>query len=378
MMKLSLATLATALVLSGCAGTGANVTQTLGTGGGGVIAAASPVMTVLSITQTAAGILGSGHREYTVRVRSTDSDQLTALRQAFAEACSVTFGSTVASEQESNNGKLTRDNVVSYTACYVKDHKIENRVQESTGDITIVASVTVTSNKLSGRLLGDSRVDVEFNGSQHADRIETYQNSMTEGDRLIDAVIKDYPQRAYSITLAKNRTHVNPDRTGFVLIDYLVQLDERYVDSLRVLFDKTGKVPAGKIMGAYPIGKYGLRNPVAEILVPGFMNTTLYQFDDQVTVDKIVSGLTQPQNLIVYAKFGGRHAQINGGEWTKIWCNQAAWTADRMIIALSSRGGKLNTKKVWYQLRMDFKNQSDLERLRDITEIQFRVVTERC
>jgi hypothetical protein len=370
-MKRSLASLVTAVALSGCAGGVATSTTGIGQAAS-VISAASPVLTVLSVTQTAAGILGSGVREYTVRVRSTDADQREALRQAFAEACSVTFGSTVASEQESNNGALTRDNVVSYTACYVKDHAIESKTN-SEGGVTLIVKVTVTSNKLSGRLLGDSRVDADFNGEQHANRIETYQTSMTDSDRLVEAVVRDFPQRAYQIKLAKTTTKINPDRTGFVLIDYLVQLDPRYVDALQELFSKTGKIPAGKIMGAYPIGKWGLSTPVAEIVVPGFMTTTTYQFDDQQTVDRIVGGLNRQQILGVYARFG-----TGDGAWRPVWCNNAIWSTDRKIIDLSTTGGRLNLKQVWYQLRLDFKNQQELARLRDITEIQFKVMDHKC
>lgn len=364
-------------VLTGCAGSGPNIANSMG-GVGGAVAAASPVLTVLSVSKTAADILTSGQREYVVKIRSTEVDRNTALRQAFNEACGVTFGSTVASELESNNGHLTRDNIVNYTGCYVRSHRVDSQTREPSGEVTVVTTVTVASNKLSDRLLGDSSHTESFNGEQHADRISTFQAAMTENDRLIDSVMRDFPERAYIIKVAKIRTMTNSDRTGYVLIDYLIELDPKYVSALENLFAVTGKIPAGTITGAYPIGKWGVQNPVAEIRVPGFMSTTIYQFSDQITVDKIAAGLNRTQTMKIHAQFGGEHTYLNQNGWALIGCVPAIWNGDRQLINISRSGGSLSNKKIWYQFRLDYRTPQELQQLRNITDLKISASETGC
>jgi hypothetical protein len=364
-------------LLTGCAGGGVNVASSMG-GIGSAVQAASPVLTVISVSATAVDILTSGQREYRVKIRSTDTDRNSALRQAFQEACSVTFGSTVASELESNQGRLTRDNVVSYTGCYVKNQVIESQSREPNGEVTVLATITVASNKLSGRLLGNSSHDQSFNGEQHADRISTFQTAMSGGDQLIDTVMKDFPSRAYKLDIAKIRTMTNRDRSGFILIDYLIQLDPNYYKALENLFAVTGKIPAGKIMGVYPAGKWGVNNPVAEIRVPGFMSMNTYQFSDQITVDKISAGLNRPQMMKIYAEFGGEYSHLNANGWKLIGCVPAAWSRDTKMIDISSRGGSISDKKVWYQFRLDYRTPQELDTLRNITNLKLSVTGDNC
>ena len=376
-MKLNLTIVAVSILLGGCAGGSANVAQSFGAMGGAV-AAASPVLTVLSITQTAYGIVTSGERQYQVSVRSTEMDQSSAVKQALNEACHVTFGSTVASELESNNGQLTRDQVISYSGCYVKDYKILSREREPNGELTLVVQANVSGNKLSNRLLGESSYDKPFDGQQHASRIQTYQQNMSESDRLVDAVLLDFPKRAYDVKVAKIQTKVKPNRTGFVQVDYLINVNADYKSSLKSLFDVVAKVPSGKILGSYVFGKYGVSNPVAEITVDGFMSQTTYQFSDQITYNKINQGLKKPQVLMVYAKHSGEYAHLNGGDWRWVNCYPALWNSNNPLYSLGAHGGKINRGKIWYSFQINFNNKSELDFLSSITELKLEVSDRAC
>lgn len=375
-MKLKLATVAVSVVLTGCATGGADVSGSFGALGGAV-SVASPVLTVLSITQTAYGIVTSGEREYTVKIRSTASDQSVAVKQALEEACHATFGSTVASVLASGNGKITRDEVISYSGCYVKNYDIVERSGEG-GEVTVVVAATVRGNKLSNRLLGESSRDEPFNGEQHAGRIQTYQQNMRESDKLVDTVLYDFPQRAYDIEIAKIQTRVNPNRTGYVRVDYLISANKNYLEALDNLFSVVAKVPGGKIMGAYPVGKWGVSNPVAEVTVPGFMSQTTYQFGDQITYNKIQSALNRPQQLLIYTKTGGEYSHLNGGDWRIFTCVPAAWSGNNPMYNFGARGGRIRTNKVWYAINLDFKNEQELRFLSSITDLKFEVTSGPC
>jgi hypothetical protein len=376
-MKFKLATLAATAVLGGCAIGGADVSGSFGTMGGAV-SSVSPVLTVLSVAQTAHGILTSGESEYQVKVRSVDQNQSRAVRQALEEACHATFGSTVASAQASSDGRLTQDEVISYSGCYVERYEILERDRLVNGEVVVTVAATVRGNKLSNRLLGESVHDQPFSGEQHAGRISTYQQNMQESDRLVDAVLRDFPQRAYDIEIAKIRTQVKPNRTGYVRIDYLVNVNDNYLSSLKNLFGVVAKVPAGKIMGAYPVGKWGVSNPVAEVVVPGFMSQTIYQFNDQITYNKIQQGLNRPQQLAIYTKTGGKYSHLNDGDWRIFNCVPAVWNHNNSMLNFGSRGGRIRTNKVWYTVDLNFNNQGELDFLSNITDLKFEVISGQC
>jgi len=72
--------------------------------------------------------------------------------------------------------------------------------------------VWVARSHLADRLLSTSRTDAVVEGGRVSRQIETFQHSRDQGDRILNTVLTDFPQRAFTIKLGKTQVLVNEYR----------------------------------------------------------------------------------------------------------------------------------------------------------------------
>lgn len=373
--KINIALLAlVSIAISGCTSTAPLPTMAAASS---VAAAASPVLTVISITKSALDFVGSKSREYKVRIRVSDADQRNALRMAFNEACQVTIGSVVTSEKESNNQQLSRNNVTNYSSCYVKSHKILANTTDTDGRIMLDVEVTVASSKIANRVIGESSSEKDIEGDQHANRVDTLNESHRERSRLLDAVLMDYPARAWKIEIQRSKTVVDGNGNRAVEIPFIASIDQDYMTALKETLANVGRQPGGRVLGAYPLGPLNTQPSVGQVLLIGKSSVwpagwnAVYEFDDRAVYTKLANKLgAQLAIVLEYYSNGG---WIHGGCWN-------AGSGYRSLISFGPTNGRVAAtwnSKIQDRIYLPLNNQQTIEQVRNMTDIRIKI-TDRC
>lgn len=168
-----------------------------------------------------------------VEVIAEGSDLEEARKSAFRMAVERAVGTVIASESESKNGELTRDDIVAYSAGYVKDYQLvetnplEDRVQ-------VKMKVWVSPSKLADRLLNQSRADGLVEGSKIAQQIESLEHERANGDRLLRSILQDYPYRAFDVKVLPTKVSLDKSRSPTLHVFLDLAWNHKYVDSLGV------------------------------------------------------------------------------------------------------------------------------------------------
>lgn len=177
-------------------------------------------------------LLKDRERIYYLRVEAGGHDEQSALTSAFRLAVGQALGSLILSESEVRNQEVTRQDIINYSAGYVDDHKILDRRSEN-GLIVVTVDVWVKHSRLSERLLNQSKGGGEINGAQTRIQNDTLTHSRQEGDRVLTAVLNDFPGRAFTVTAGPTRTFYSDRRNRSIELSFRVEWNRDYLESLR-------------------------------------------------------------------------------------------------------------------------------------------------
>ena len=170
--------------------------------------APSPISIALTVGQW---LVKDREQVYYLQVRAQGRDEKHARDQAFRLAVEQAIGALVLAETEVRRGNVDRNDVISYSSGFVHDFDIVKRSQVN-GVHEIVVDVWVARSHLADRLLSTSRTDAVVEGGRVSRQIETFQHSRDQGDRILNTVLTDFPQRAFTIKLGKTQVLVNEYR----------------------------------------------------------------------------------------------------------------------------------------------------------------------
>jgi len=201
---------------------------------GPVQAQTSPMSTasvVLSVVRIAIN-LGSGKQDYTqVDVVSEGTTVEQARLEGFRTAVNQAVGSVVATQTQSQNQRLVRDEIVNYSSGFVDRFEIMEQQSTGTG-VRLKMRVWVAESRLAHRLLGQSHDSQQVPGDRIGAQIETLLDERQQGDLLIQAVMKDYPQRAFDVKVGKSRVKFDEYRRAIIVTDVTIQWQSRWVDAV--------------------------------------------------------------------------------------------------------------------------------------------------
>jgi len=167
-----------------------------------------------------------------VQTEGTGATLEKAKRQAFKNAIQEAVGSVVVGEQETNNGRLTRDFAGDYSAGYVDSYElVDSYYDESSRTWHVTLMVWVASSKLPQRMLS------EKNGTINADRANTQLSTQLEqreqGDRLLSLVLSNYPENAYILNSGQTEFKIGQTRQSYVDIPYTMTMNQNWVESFK-------------------------------------------------------------------------------------------------------------------------------------------------
>lgn len=116
-----------------------------------------------------------------------------AKNNAFKEAIEYQVGVVIASERESYNEKLIKNEILAYSSAFVDEYKIIS--QQNIGNkIQVVVDVKLSLLRLSDRILSKGKDSKNLDGSKHDNQYKSFLENKQNGDRILASVLNDYPE----------------------------------------------------------------------------------------------------------------------------------------------------------------------------------------
>jgi len=151
--------------------------------------------------------------------------------KAFQIAIQSKVGSVIASERETANLNLIRDDIVVYSAGYVDDYKLISQTYENQ-KVKVVLDVLVSSSKIANRLLSQSKSAKEFDGDKNFTRYDTFIKEKNDSDRIFQVILNDYPFKAYDIEQKPYSLKIDAYRNAVIAIPFELRFNKHYIRSL--------------------------------------------------------------------------------------------------------------------------------------------------
>ena len=190
-------------------------------------------------------LIKSSDRVYYVQVEGRGHTESEARRNGFALAVEQAVGTLVLSEREAVQQKLTRQEVTNYSSGYVDNFKILNKTIHG-NEVTVTMDVWVAHSAIANRLFGRSEVAGQVDGARIGAQVQTMQKSLSDGDRVVAMVLKDFPRRAYDISLSNAVFRMDADRRTLLEIPFVLKWNYDYIVSLHEALQATSQNPRAK------------------------------------------------------------------------------------------------------------------------------------
>lgn len=208
----------------------------------GPVQAQTPAMSTASVVLSVVRIainLGSGKQNYTqVDVVSEGVTVEQARLEGFRTAVNQAVGSVVATQTQTQNQRLVRDEIINYSSGFVD--RFEILEQQDVGNrVKLKMRVWVAESKLAHRLLGQSYDSQQVPGDKIGTQIETLLEERQQGDRLVNAVMQDYPHRAFDVKVGKSKVKFDEYRRAIISTDVTIGWDSRFVDAINDTLKRT-------------------------------------------------------------------------------------------------------------------------------------------
>jgi hypothetical protein len=187
----------------------------------------NPIAVALTIGQW---LLKDSRKVYYVQVKSTATTPALARAEAFKLAVNQAVGTLVLAESEVKNNELIRKDIIQYSSGYVEDFKVLQETQVD-GGVQIVMDVWVSDSKIADRLLYVSKGNNIIDGAKAATQHQSLLNEKNSGDRLLAAVLNDFPVRAFDVSVDKTQWRTT-GRTLEIYIPISIGWNSAYINAL--------------------------------------------------------------------------------------------------------------------------------------------------
>lgn len=221
-----------------------------------------------------------------ITVVGRGATDIEARNNGFRLAVEQAIGSIVASEAESQNGRLVRDEILNYSAGYVDRFEIVDS-QDYNGQVKFTMQVWVKRSALADRLLNKSERSGEIDGARASVQLATLNQERASGDQLVAQVLKDFPRRAFDIDL-QPADIVRDQRQAAIEIPFKITWNQDYLRSLWAALD------AASIKTSTPVAVIGLNSGN----LFGFGGQARY--DDPAKFNLLVNAMVNPKPAVLF------------------------------------------------------------------------------
>ena len=182
---------------------------------------------------------------YYVEVAGEGSDPTQARDNGFRLATELALGSLISSETEVRNGRIQRDEIISYSSGFVERFEIVETRPGRQGT-TVVMKVWIKRSALADRLLNRSERSGEVDGARASVQLQTLNKERATGDRLLQTVLNDFPKRAFDIAL-NPADIVRNNRGAGIEIPFAITWNQDYLKSLWTAVEATAQKNSNQV-----------------------------------------------------------------------------------------------------------------------------------
>ena len=194
-------------------------------------------------------IFSDNRRIYYIEVEGHGDNPTQARDNGFRLAVEQALGTLISSESETQNGRLVRDEIISYASGYVDRFAIMETGTTPAGQTAVKMKVWVARSALSDRLLNRSEKSGEVDGARASVQLQTLNQERATGDALLAQVLTDFPKRAFDIDM-KPTDVIRQNRSAHMELSFVVSWNRDYLRSLWTALEATsyrGSKPAAII-----------------------------------------------------------------------------------------------------------------------------------
>lgn len=188
----------------------------------------SPYGIVLAVGQW---LYTGSDRVYYIQVVGQGATAEESRLNGFRLAVEQAVGSVIASETETRNSRLVRNEIISYASGYVSRFEIVQQQNTAQG-VSTTMRVWIKRNGIANRLLHTGNSAVEINGSQAAVAVATLQHERSQGDRLVNSVINDFYRQGMRIQATAPTVSFDNNRQAVLTVPYQLEWNQDYLESL--------------------------------------------------------------------------------------------------------------------------------------------------
>ena len=176
---------------------------------------------------------------YYIEVAGDGENTQQARMNGFRLAVEQAIGTLISSETETQNGRIVRDEIISYAAGFVDRFEIINEQATSTG-VRVSMRVWVKKSALSDRLLNRTEASGQVDGARASVQLQTLNQERATGDALLQQVLNDFPRRAFDIEMRPTDV-VRQNRSAIMEVNFRLTWNRDYLRSLWTALDATGQ-----------------------------------------------------------------------------------------------------------------------------------------
>jgi hypothetical protein len=163
-----------------------------------------------------------------------------AKHNAFKEAIEYQVGVVIASERESYNEKLIKNEILAYSSAFVDEYKIIS--QQNIGNkVQVIVDVKLSLLRLSDRILSKGKDSKNLDGSKHDNQYKSFLENKQNGDKILASILNDYPRRAYDVKQSDYVVKIDTYRNLTLTIPYELNWNPNYIasfhDAIRLVSD---------------------------------------------------------------------------------------------------------------------------------------------
>jgi hypothetical protein len=171
---------------------------------------------------------------YYIKIETTAPSFDQAKDAGFKLAIQEALGTFVLNEEVIQFKELIRQDLILYSAGYVQDFKILEEKRNQTS-VTLLMDVWVSESKIASRLLNTSTTDGAIDGKKISAQLSTIKKDREDGDKLLQLVLNDFPEKSFELTLGKPTFQIVAKRAR-VEVPFQMRWSEKYLDALKEVF----------------------------------------------------------------------------------------------------------------------------------------------
>jgi hypothetical protein len=252
-------------------------------------------------------LIQDNKRVYYIQVQTKGVTFQEARDNGFRLATEQAVGTVVLSETEIRNQRIVRDEIITYASGFVDRFDVK-KTDMIPGGYQVTMDVWIGESKIANRLLNDSATTGALNGDRLAVQNDSLQLERAQGDRVLGAVLNDFPRRAFDVELDRNQVNFNSNRQLQIAIPVTVRWNRDYIKSLYQAAQAVGQEPE-RCLFSRSCAEQQAR--MDYLLIKGKGTVVGWNgqvgFDDSAKLGAIVQRMTQhaPALLITLSDYAG-------------------------------------------------------------------------